>query len=116
MNKYFILIVIGLLHFKALSQSPRKILKKIGDNPVYFIDSVEVDHHGLLKYDPKEIATVNVLRGKEAAAIAGEDGKDGVIYIETIPFAIKRYKRYFSSKSAAYETIISNLYNGKKKF
>jgi hypothetical protein len=78
---------------------------------MYFVDSVNVDHVGLLKYDPKEIASVNVLRGKEAKEIAGEDGKDGVIYIETIPFAVRRYKRYFSSKSPEYEKIISKLDN-----
>jgi len=111
MNKFLALIVISLLHLNTFSQSPKRIVKKIGDNPIYFIDSVNVDHEGLQKYDPKEIASVNVLRGKEAMEIAGEEGKDGVIYIETIPFAIKRYKRYFSSKSPEYEQIISKSNN-----
>jgi hypothetical protein len=111
MKKFVTLIAISILHLNAFSQSPEKVLKKIGNNPIYFIDSVKVNYEELQKHDSKEIASMNVLTGKEAKEIAGEDGKDGVIYIETIPFAIKRFKRYFCSKSPEYTKIISTSNN-----
>lgn len=105
------LIVISLLHLHAFSQSPKRVLKKIGDHPLYFIDSVNVDREAIQKHDAKDVASMHVLSGKEAKEFAGEAGKDGVIFVESIQFATKRYKRYFRSKSPDYEKIISNADN-----
>jgi hypothetical protein len=67
----------------SIGQSPKKTIKKLGNNPIFFIDSVNVDNSELQKYDPTEIAQVTVYKDKEATDLLGEDGKDGVVYIFT---------------------------------
>jgi len=105
-SKFFFTTVFTLTTIVAFSQSPKRALKKLGAEPVYFMDSVNVDKSELMKYDPSSIAIVTVLKGKEAIDIIGEDGKDGVVYIETISFAKSRYWRYFRSKSAEYSALV----------
>ncbi|MGY4385446.1 hypothetical protein ACVWYN_002486 [Pedobacter sp. UYP24] len=104
-----LITLISILAITASAQSPKKVLKKLGGEPICFVDSVNVDHEGLQQYDIKGIASINILGKKEAIALAGEPGKDGVIFFETIPFARKRFERYFKSKSPEYEKLITNL-------
>jgi hypothetical protein len=96
----------SLIAFIALGQSPKRALKKLGAEPIYFMDSVNVDKNELMKYDPKNIALVTVLKSKEAIAIIGDEGKDGAVYIETISFAKSRYWKYFQSKSPEYRNLV----------
>ncbi|REG91132.1 hypothetical protein [Flavobacterium aquicola] len=104
-----------LITFFALSisfaQSPKKILKKLGEDPVFFIDSINVEKGDLQRYDPNQISSVTVYKDKEAIALLGEDGKDGVIYIETKVFCKKRYWKYFVSKSSEYNQFVSSYEN-----
>lgn len=94
--------LLTIITIAAFSQSPKRALKKLGANPVYFMDNINVDKSDLMKYDPNEISLVTVLKSKEAMEILGDDGKDGAVYIETITFAKSRYWKYFSSKSTKY--------------
>lgn len=98
--------LLSLITIVSFSQSPKRALKKLGSEPVYFMDSVNVEKSELMKYDPNEIALVTVLTSKEAIDILGEYGKDGAVYIETIPFAKSRYWKYFSSKSSEYRALV----------
>ena len=84
------------------SQSPKRMVKKLGNDPVFFIDSVSVDKSELQKYDPNEISSVTVFKDKEAINLIGNDGKDGLVYIETKKFTKKRYWNFFKSKSTEY--------------
>lgn len=95
----------------SFAQSPKRILKKIGDNPVFFIDSINVEKDDLQKYDPNQISSVTVYKDKQAIELLGEDGKDGVIYIETKVFCKKRYWKYFASKSSEYIQSVSSSEN-----
>jgi len=88
------------------SQSPKRMVKKLGNDPVFFIDSVSVDKSELQKYDPNEIASVTVFKDKEAINLIGNDGKDGLVYIETKKFTKKRYWIFFKSKSTEYLKIV----------
>ncbi len=87
-------------------QSPKRILKKIGNNPIFYIDSVNVEKDELQKYDPENISSVTVYKDKEALELFGEDGKDGVIYIETKDFSKRRYWSFFQSKSEDYKKLL----------
>ncbi len=89
-----------------LSQSPKRMVKKLGNDPVFFIDSVSVDKSELQKYDPNEIAFVTVFKDKEAIKLIGNEGKDGLVYIETKKFTQKRYWNFFKSKSTEYLKIV----------
>lgn len=87
----------------AFGQSPKRIVKKIGNNPLIFIDSVNVTNDEMQKYDPNNISSVTILKDKAAFDQFGDDGKDGVIFIESKVFSKKRYWTYFSSKSEEYK-------------
>ena len=108
MIKFFILAFVFFLSFNFFAQGPKRVLKKNGDYPILFIDSLNVDQTELKKYDPKEIAVVNIYKDKEAIEIIGEDAKYGVIFIETKKYAKQRYWNYFKSKSDDYAEIVPN--------
>lgn len=90
----------------SIAQSPKRVIKKLGDHPIFFIDSINVDETELQNYEPAEIAQVTVFKGKEAVALAGDDGKDGVIYIFTKKYAKTKYWQYFQTKSNDYKKLV----------
>ena len=90
----------------ALAQSPENNTSKIGKDPIFFIDSISVSTNEFRKLDSKIVGSVTVYKDKEATEIAGEKGKDGVIYIETIVFSKKRYWNFFISKSKEYKKYV----------
>ncbi|WP_316812899.1 hypothetical protein [Pedobacter heparinus] len=102
-------ILFNFITLISFAQSPERVLKKLGSNPVFFMDSVNVLQSDLQQYRPEEIASVTVFKDKEAIDILGEEGKDGVVYIETIPFAKKRYWKYFKTKSKSYGELLPNF-------
>jgi hypothetical protein len=101
------LLLLSLLSWSAAAQAPAKSAAKLTANSVYVVDSVTLESvAGLQQFDPKTIATVNIFTGKEAVDLLGEKGNQGVMYAETIPFARRRYWRYFRSKSAEYKALV----------
>ena len=58
-------------------------LKDLKVKPTYIIDGVKVLESALSSLDPKEIASMNVLKDEKAIELYGEDGKNGVIEIKT---------------------------------
>jgi len=104
--KFIIFLTISFISFSTFGQRPKKAIKKLGADPVFFIDSVSVDKTELSKYQPTEIASVSVYKDSNAINLVGPDGKDGVVYITTIKFAKTKYWTYFKSKSADYEKLV----------
>ena len=105
--KCIIFLTISFISFSTFAQRPKKVIKKLGADPVFFIDSVSVDKAELKNYQPTEIATVSVYKDSSATNLIGPDGKDGVVYITTIKFAKIKYWNYFKSKSADYEKLVA---------
>lgn len=106
MNRFLLTLFGVALSFSVLGQSPKKMMKKIGDKPIFFIDSVNVDQTEMMKYLPEQIASITVYKDNDAIELMGEDGKDGVIYIETKDFARGRYWKYFTRKSNEYSELV----------
>ncbi|MFT4015410.1 MAG: hypothetical protein QM668_00490 [Agriterribacter sp.] len=106
MKRIICVLACTFIVMSLMGQSPKKVLKKLGNNPVFFIDSINVDNTDLQKYDPREIAQVTVYKGKEAEALLGEDGKDGVVYIFTVKYCRNKYWNFFKSKSEEYSRIV----------
>lgn len=105
--KPILFFVLSFLFALTVSgQKPKKMVKKLGDNPIFFIDSVNVDNSALQKYDPTEIAQVSVYKDQEAKDLFGEDGKDGVVYIFTKKYVKTKYWLYFQSKSDDYKRLV----------
>ncbi len=61
----------------------------IDGNPVYVLDEKRVDHSEIKNISPNDIQSISVLKGKAATDVYGEEGKDGVIIIESNPKQIK---------------------------
>lgn len=78
-----------------LSQSPA-LLKAL-----IILDGEKVDNKILELLDPKQIATVDVLKGESGMALYGEEGKNGVVVIRTsiqnsFPVSVTNVKRQIS--------------------
>ena len=78
----------------------------IPTEPIYYVDSVRATKDDLMRYEPTQIASVTVYREKSATEILGNEGKHGLIYIETKPFAKSRYWKFLSSKSEEYKKLV----------
>jgi len=77
--------------------------------PLFFVDSVRVDCATGSSFQPNEIATMTVFRDSNATRLAGNDAKNGLIYIISKTFARSHYWKYFSSRSAAYKKAAPDL-------
>lgn len=113
MKSLFTLFCITIFSFN-FSQTPEEETSKLGNNPIFLIDSVRINSSEMQNYDPKEIALVSMYRDKEAVNLFPEGGKDGVIYIETKKFATKRFQNYLKTKSAEYKKLISQETDGSR--
>jgi hypothetical protein len=80
--------------------------KKLLNDPVYFIDSVNVTRIELQKYQPTDIAVITVYKDTNATKLVGPQGKDGAVYIETKKSAKNKYWSFFKNKSADYLRVI----------
>ncbi len=54
-------------------------------DPIYVVDGVEVPPSGLEAINPKDVASVTVLKGLDAIAAYGERGRSGAIEITLVP-------------------------------
>jgi hypothetical protein len=80
--------------------------KQLGKDPVLFLDSVNITRVDMLGYNPNDIAEVVVYKDTNAIRLVGEQGKFGVVYVETKKFARNKYWNYFKSKSADYLKVV----------
>jgi len=106
MKRALLFTLFAIIGLATLGQKPKRIIKKLGDDPIFFIDSINVDHSEIMKYDPTEIAQVTVYKDKEATDLFGDDGKDGVVYITTKKYAKRKYWTYFQSKSDDFKKLV----------
>jgi len=82
---------------------------------VYVVDSIEVEPSAVNDLGPDQIAMITIARGRKTVEKYGERATNGVFYIETKPFARKRYNRLFSSISPAYAAAL-NKYGNDSNF
>ena len=104
--KYLIILLFSLSI--SFAQSPTKPSTNLGENPVFFIDSLSVAKEIFMKFDSNRISSLTVVNKNEAIEMLGDDGKDGAVYIETKEFCKKRYWTYFSSKSSEYSQLVAS--------
>lgn len=91
-----------LISCYSLSHKSEDFFTEPTNEPLFFLDSVNVNSGVLKLYQPTDIAAVTVYKDTNAIKIAGEKGKFGVIYITTKNYARNRYWAYFKSKSTDY--------------
>ena len=76
--------------------------KQLFNDPVFFIDSINVTRLEMQEYQPTDIAVVTVYKDTNAIKLVGQQGKFGAVYVETKKFARNKYWNYFKTKSADY--------------
>ena len=81
--------------------------KQFLNDPVFFIDSINVTRIEMQEYQPTDIAVVTVYKDTNAVKLVGEQGEFGAVYVETKKFARNKYWNFFKSKSTDYLNIVS---------
>ncbi len=87
----------------------KPLLLSDGNEPLMFLDSIQVNKGVMQTLDPSDIAFVTVLKDQNAIQIAGKEARNGVIYFTTKDFARKKYWTYFKSKSGAYKRLVTDM-------
>lgn len=90
----------------AVAQAADSTSGQMGEHPLLFVDSVQTDMSVIRKLDPSNIARIDVLNPKEASVVLGDRGKDGALYIITVPFAKKQYWNLFCTHSKKYRQVV----------
>lgn len=99
-----ILFTFFILHF-TFSTSAQQFSHK-PENPVFMLDSSRVYDLQLKEINTIDIAKVNVYKGEEAIKIMGEEGKNGVIFIETKAFKKKQFWNMLATISSEYKELV----------
>jgi hypothetical protein len=99
--------IILLVSLSAKAQS----IEYVSPDPVYVLDSVVVTEAAISKLGPDAIAMITIAKGKKAVAIYGEQAENGVIYMETKPFARNRINRLLSAYSPEYSKLLKQYGN-----
>jgi len=75
----FAFAILLLLSFTVTcsAQLPKKVTKRIGQDPALFLDSVEVDVTALRALSPFDIANIGIVESKKAKKRLGDKGTDG---------------------------------------
>ena len=97
-------------------------MKKMGQNPIVFLDSVKTEMSALQTLNPFDISNIGIVKPKKAKKLLGDKGVDGAIYVTTIKAAKIIYWNYFRTKSDEYrqlltspqaDTIVQYILNGE---
>ena len=72
-------------------------------DPVYVVDSVLSAQNALEKIPPDQIGIITIAHGSKAVAKYGPQALNGVVYIETKPFARRRVNELLRKHSPDYD-------------
>ncbi|MFB6457307.1 hypothetical protein ACE38W_18685 [Chitinophaga sp. Hz27] len=75
------------------------------DDPVYVVDSVRVSTSAANNFTPDQVGLITIAKGKRAVLLYGSQAENGVVYIETKPFARRRVDQLLRSSSQAYDSL-----------
>ncbi|HWW40778.1 hypothetical protein [Pedobacter sp.] len=102
--------LLGLLFFNFITIISFAQTKESQDrNPIYFLDSVRINPDYFRSINPKDIAFIQVVKENNAIERLGEEGKNGIIYIETKTFARKKMWNYLKRKSDDYARLMPTI-------
>ena len=83
-------------------------LNKLGQSPLWFIDSTETQFDTVKAIDPRDISNILVLLPKKAKKKLGDKAIDGAVYVTTVKSAKLKYWSFFSSQSNDYKQAIKD--------
>ena len=108
MRTAFTFIIFLVLTATSFGQIPKWAMKKMGQNPIVFVDSVETEMSTLQTLNPFDISNIGIVKPKKAKKLLGDKGVDGAIYVTTVKAAKNIYWDYFSSKSDEYRQLFNS--------
>ncbi len=91
--------------YSIYNKSPKISLFNPND-PLFYLDSIRVNKSTLTLYDANEIAFITVFKNDKALRIAGDKGKNGVVFIYTKGYVKQKYWEFLKSKSTKYAQLI----------
>ena len=95
----------------AAQDDPATAIGKLGNNPMFIIDSQKVSKSDLSKFNADSVATVVMLYDSSAVKRYGNDAKDGAVIIESRSFARRMFISFFRKSSQAYDSLYSAVGN-----
>ncbi|PSL46098.1 hypothetical protein CLV51_10374 [Chitinophaga niastensis] len=107
MKARILLISALFFSFGATAQSVEN------DDPVYVLDSVVVTQSIIGQVTPDKIGLITIATGKGTKTLLkyGSQAANGVVYVETKPFARKRVNTLLSLMSPAYDSLLHKYGN-----
>jgi hypothetical protein len=108
MRTAFTFIIFLLLTVTSFGQLPKKAMKKMGQNPIVFLDSAETDMSAIQTLNPFDISNISIVKPKKAKKLLSDKGVDGAIYVTTVRAAKVIYWKYLSSKSDEYGRLFNS--------
>jgi hypothetical protein len=104
--KCTLILTFFLVAGNAFSQIAESISKRMGADPVLFLDSVETNMNTLQQINPMDISNITIVGRKSAKKQLGNKGADGAVYVITTRFAKECYWKFFCSVSEKYKQLI----------
>ena len=83
-------------------------LNKLGQNPLWFVDSSQTHFDTVKTINPKDISNISVLLPKKAKKKLGDNAIDGAVYVTTVKAAKLKNWNFFSDNSNEYKQAIKN--------
>jgi hypothetical protein len=93
----------------SLYEKQNNRYQQVGNDPIFFVDSVNVTRFDLQKYQKADIAIRSVYKDAEAIRLVGPQGQFGAVYYTTKNYAVLKYWKFFKSKSADYAKIAEDM-------
>ncbi|NIG54304.1 hypothetical protein [Chitinophaga sp. Cy-1792] len=94
------------LFFIAILLLPTALFaQEADDDPVYVVDSVRVSSSAANNFTPDQIGLITIAKGRKAVLLYGNQAENGVVYIETKPFARKRVDQLLRTSSPSYDSL-----------
>lgn len=80
--------------------------KKLMNEPLFFLDSISVAYEEIKQIPTDDIANVSVIKDKAAYELAGEKGKNGIIFIESKSYSRKKFWNMLAAVSESFKIAI----------
>ncbi|MBC8753247.1 hypothetical protein H2O64_01105 [Kordia sp. YSTF-M3] len=90
----------------SLKETTNQAVKELGPNPYFVVNGEPVDQKTFVSLNKADISTLSIIYGKEATDLFNENGKDGVITVQTKTYAINKFQSTFKALSDEYNEMI----------
>ena len=105
MKYLFLILLLAPVLTIAQNKQDDSPLSKLGQHPLFIIDSLKISSDEFQKLNPNTIASLEVLTDTDATHKYGNAAQDGAVIIQTKSLARKRYTSYFRKKSYLYDSL-----------